>query len=60
MEDLVEGDQAVEATDHGVDLGEVGTLFNLEEYDVLDDGLRGGHLDGGFGRRGLRVGFEGK
>lgn len=60
VDDLLEGDQGVQAVDHRVDLGWVGVVLDLEEDHVFD-GLRR-HLDvgGGFGRWGLSVGFEGK
>jgi hypothetical protein len=47
VEDLVQGDQAVERVEPRVDLGGVGVFFDLEEDHVFDGlGLGvGGHLD---------------
>lgn len=45
VEDLVQGDQAVERVEPCVDLGGVGVFFDLEEDHVLDDLGLGGHLD---------------
>ncbi|PON81635.1 hypothetical protein TorRG33x02_225890 [Trema orientale] len=55
VEDLVEGFQAVEPVDHGVDLGWVGVVSDLEENDVLD-GLSHCYLGG----ESARIGYEGK
>lgn len=45
VEDLVQGDQAVERVEPRVDLGGVGVFFDLEEDHVLDCLSLGGHLD---------------
>lgn len=45
MEDLVQGDQAVERVEPRVDLGGVGVFFDLEEDHVFDGLSLGGHLD---------------
>lgn len=39
MKYLFERSQAVDSADHGVDLGRLGVVLDLEEDDVFDDGL---------------------
>lgn len=69
VEDLREGNETVEAGEHGGDLGLVGVGFDVEEDDVLDGFRRrrrggGGGGDGGGGHfevgRGERVAAEGE
>ena len=54
VEDRIEGDEAAEVGDHGVDFGRINVGFDLKEDHVLDSSGGGG----GHGRFDGEAGFE--